>query len=359
MKYSPDYRNIVGAATNKRTPIIPMYEHIISAKVLSEIEGRNIFELGDGTSSARKEMYSRYIDAIVRLGYDAPPYEFCLTSVLEGAGALNRSQGTEGCIRDMDDFRSYSWDRLFDAYVSRFGPMLEDMSEVTNQMGVKLIGGVGNGLFEAVQDLVGYENLCLMSYDDPELYAMLFDILGDVLYRVWGWMLENYGHLWAVCRFGDDLGFKSATLLPPSDIKKHLIPQYKRVIALIHSYGKPFLLHSCGNTFAVMDALIDEAGIDAKHSNEDVIAPFDEWVRRYKDRIGLFGGIDVDFLCTNDEDDIRAYVKDLYDRVKDLPGIALGSGNSIPDYMPTENYLAMVETIREARVGQRAEMFGV
>ena len=349
MKYSPDYRNIAGAATNKRTPVIPLYEHIISAKILSEIEGRDIFEAGFDGSEARKETYRRYIDAIVKLGYDAPPYEFCLTSVLEGAGALNRSEGKQGCIRDMDDFRSYPWDGILDAYVSTFRPMLEDLSEVVSQMGVKLIGGVGNGLFEAVQDLVGYENLCLISYDDPELYAMLFETLGDIWYRIWGWMLENYGHLWAVCRFGDDLGFKSSTLLPPSDITKHLIPQYKRVISLIHSHGKPFLLHSCGNTFAVMDDLIDEAGIDAKHSNEDAIAPFDEWIRRYKDRIALFGGVDLDFLCTSDEDDIRAYVKDLYDRVNDLPGIALGSGNSIPDYMPTENYLAMVETIREAR----------
>ncbi|MDR1030283.1 MAG: hypothetical protein LBL76_05370 [Treponema sp.] len=47
--------------------------------------------------------------------------------------------------------------------------------------------------------------------------------------------------------------------------------------------GKPFLLHSCGCIFKVMDDLI-AARIDAKHSNEDAIAP-------YGRRIGNFGGL--------------------------------------------------------------------
>jgi uroporphyrinogen decarboxylase len=30
-------------------------------------------------------------------------------------------------------------------------------------------------------------------------------------------------------------------------------------------------------------------------------------------------------------------------------GIAIGSGNSIPEYVPDEGYLAMVETVRKMR----------
>jgi len=39
------------------------------------------------------------------------------------------------------------------------------------------------------------------------------------------------------------------------------------------------------------------AGIDAKHSNEDAIAPYGRWIELFGRRIGLFGGIDVDVLC--------------------------------------------------------------
>ena len=34
-------------------------------------------------------------------------------------------------------------------------------------------------------------------------------------------------------------------------------------------------------------------------------------------------------------------------RMQDKGGYALGSGNSIPDYIPEENYLAMIRTVHE------------
>ena len=43
-----------------------------------------------------------------------------------------------------------------------------------------------------------------------------------------------------------------------------------------------------------MDDLIDEAKIDAKHSNEDQIDPFSVWVQRYGNKIGNLGGIDTE-----------------------------------------------------------------
>jgi uroporphyrinogen decarboxylase len=49
------------------------------------------------------------------------------------------------------------------------------------------------------------------------------------------------------------------------------------------------------NIHAVMESII-EAGIDAKHSNEDAIDTFDVWVERYGDRIGNFGGVEMNVM---------------------------------------------------------------
>ncbi len=92
-------------------------------------------------------------------------------------------------------------------------------------------------------------------------------------------------------------------LLDPETIRTHIIPQYKKVIDLAHCDGKNFLMHSCGNIFSVMDDLI-AIGIDAKHSNEDQIAPFDRWIELYGNSIGLFGGVDVNTLCLNSYYDV-------------------------------------------------------
>lgn len=122
-----------------------------------------------------------------------------------------------------------------------------------------------------------------------------------------------------------------------------------RFADLIHRAGKPFLWHSCGNIFSIMEDVIP-LGIDAKHSNEDIIAPFDRWIELYGDRIGLLGGVDVDLLCQKAPAEIVERVADMGRRFREKSrGYALGSGNSIPDYIPVEGYLAMLEAARHLR----------
>lgn len=97
-----------------------------------------------------------------------------------------------------------------------------------------------------------------------------------------------------------------------------------------------------------MEDLID-AGIDAKHSNEDQIARFPEWAERYGSRIGNFGGIDTDAVCRLPEREMEAYIQDVVRRCRGFGGFAFGSGNSIPDYVPVEQYQCMVRCIRRLR----------
>ena len=73
---------------------------------------------------------------------------------------------------------------------------------------MKAVGGVGNGLFEAVQDIVGYIDLCYIKADDEELYADLFKAMGDVQYKIWDRFMDEFSDVF-ILRFGDDLGFRA------------------------------------------------------------------------------------------------------------------------------------------------------
>lgn len=148
---------------------------------------------------------------------------------------------------------------------------------------------------------------------------------------------------------GDDMGYKCSTLLSPTDTKERILPEYKPIVDLVHSYNKPFLLHSCGKIFDVMDDLIEKVGIDAKHSNEDQIAAFPVWVEKYGDKIGNFGGIDVDVICNYSKPELKEYFLDIIEKCKNHGGIAVGTGNSIPAYVPADKYLNMIEIVREYR----------
>jgi uroporphyrinogen decarboxylase len=287
--------------------------------------------------------------------YDVVTFEVCVTEILPDGGAL--SGGKLGPIQNRADFESYPWDDLPRLFWEVASPRFEALTNCLPE-GMKAVGGIGNGVFEISEDLVGLEHLPFMQIDDPELYTDVYERIGDVMCIIWSLFLKRYGHAFVACRFGDDLGFKSSLLTNPSTLKQNVFPQYKRVIDLVHSSRLPFVLHSCGCIFEVMDDII-ELGIDAKHSNEDGIAPFGRWIRDYGDRIGLLGGFDMDFLCTQSADDIFAVVLDQGNRFRaSACGYALGSGNSIPDYVPVENYLAMIRAAQTIRKNEAPRSVG-
>ncbi|HAU38707.1 MAG TPA: hypothetical protein DCX07_13445 [Phycisphaerales bacterium] len=345
-EFVPDYRNVLAAARNERPPRLPLYEHLINVPFMEKYLNTRFPNPFEGGPSDRKRHFEMYCDFYRRMGYDTVSFEMCVTCILPGGGALVGERA--GVIQTRADFERYPWADLPRLYWDQAEPQFEMLGRCLPE-GMKAIGGVGNGVFEISEDLVGFEQLCYLQVDDPELFSDLYRRIGDVLMTIWARFLERFGGMYAVCRIGDDMGFKTGTLLAPQALRDHVVPQYRRIIKQVHDSGHPFLLHSCGRIFDVMDAMI-EAGIDAKHSNEDAIAPYDEWVRRYGGRIGLFGGIDTDVLCRKGPDEIYAQVLEDGARFRATArGFALGSGNSIPEYVSVEGYDAMIRAVRELR----------
>ena len=346
MAFQNDYQHILDVLANKRPKRLPIYEHIISPAIMEKILDVQFAELGNGSRTDRIEFFSQYCRFFQEMSYDTVSFEVCIVEILPDNGAL--AGGKPGPIQNRADFERYPWDELPERFWTAAEPRFQALAQCMPK-GMKALGGVGNGVFEISEDLVGFEYLAYMQADDPDLHRDVYRKIGNLMVEIWTEFLDRYADVFAVCRFGDDLGFKTSTLTSPNTIRQHIIPQYKRVITRIKAAGKPFLLHSCGNIFAIMEELI-AIGIDAKHSNEDVIAPFDEWIRLYGDRIGLMGGIDVDLLCTRPPDEIIENVVEQGTRYRsEAKGYALGSGNSIPDYVPVEGYLAMIAAAKKIR----------
>lgn len=345
--FTPDYKNIENAALNKKSDRLPIYEHLIAPSFMERVTGEKFAHLMEGSYEDKLKFFKSYNAFWKDMGYDTVSFECCIGGIMPGAGALGGHK--KGIIQTREDFEKYPWDSLCDRYFTEYSPYFKALAETMPQ-GMRAIGGVGNGVFECVQDLVGLEDLCYMKIDDEELYNDMFQKVGDISVKIWEQFMAEFGDIYCVCRFGDDLGFKSATLLHEDDVRRLIIPQYKRIVEVVHKANKPFLLHSCGCIFNVMDELISEAGINAKHSNEDAISHYSKWIDLYGDRIGNFGGLDTDALCDVNPCDIVEYATDVYKLCeKKGRGVAIGSGNSIPDYVSEAKYLKGIETLRRLR----------
>jgi len=71
--------------------------------------------------------------------------------------------------------------------------------------------------------------------------------------------------------------------------------------------------------------------------------PVEEAYRRWSGRIAIIGGVDMNLLAAGSEEDVRRRTREILD-VCGLAGhYVLGTGNSVANYLPLNNYLAMVD----------------
>jgi uroporphyrinogen decarboxylase len=92
----------------------------------------------------------------------------------------------------------------------------------------------------------------------------------------------------------------------------------------------------------LMDDII-ACGWDGRHSFEDVIEPIWKAKARYGANMAMLGGFDMDKISRMSVDEVRTHTRLLIEKCAPGGGWALGSGNSIANYVPVENLLAMLE----------------
>jgi uroporphyrinogen decarboxylase len=126
-------------------------------------------------------------------------------------------------------------------------------------------------------------------------------------------------------------------------LRRWVFPVYRKMAEIAHSRDSLYLLHSCGDIHLIMDEIIDYIKIDAKHSFEDTYLPVTEAKRLYGDRIALIGGVDMDMLARGTPSQLRKYVSHVLKACKPGGGYLLGSGNTVANYVPLENYLTMLD----------------
>ena len=131
--------------------------------------------------------------------------------------------------------------------------------------------------------------------------------------------------------------------VPSDDLKRYVLPWTREAVRATHARGRLFILHSCGNLERIMTSLIREVGIDAKHSFEDAIMPMAEVKTRYGANIGILGGIDMHLLAAGTPEAVRTAARRAIEACAPGGGFAFGSGNTIANYVPLENYLALVD----------------
>jgi len=347
----PDARGFVDILLGRRLGNrVPLVEYIVDEAVMRPVVESVLRrpwapDLGDRES--RSAWSDNFIEFWRRLGYDCVRFErglpFDEPKLLAGDASLGGAGGTRawadehrGAVASWQDFERYPWP---DVAAYDFSPFEYIASRLPEGMG--WLTCHAGGPFEHLSWIMSYEGLCVALIEDRELVRAVAD-------RVGGLLADFYRNLLDLPRIaavfaGDDMGFKSATLVSPADLRAFTLPWHRTYAAMARERGLPYFLHSCGNVAAVMEDLIEDVGIDGKHSFEDAILGVEDFQAAYGGRLAALGGVDVNILAAGSPADVRDRTRRLIETCGPRGRFAVGSGNSIPSYVPVENYLAMVE----------------
>jgi uroporphyrinogen decarboxylase len=341
VKREPEFENLLKVLRRERPGRPTLFEFFLNGPFYEKLTGKSLGVQGKDWVWG---MFNPTITEAFRIaGYD---YVTILGSAMEfKTGEIERKEtislNAGSVITDRASFKSYKWpdpDAFDYADLKRAKDLLP--------AGMELIVYGPCGVLENVIFLVGFERLCMMLADDADLVKDIFNAVGSRLVRYYE-ICAAFDSVGALI-VNDDWGFKTATMLSPADMRRYVFGWTKKIVETIHKAGKPAILHSCGNLDRVMDDIIDDMKFDAKHSFEDVIIPVEEAYEKWGGRIAILGGIDMDFMCRSTPERIRQRCEAMLAKASAKGGYALGTGNSVPEYVPYQHYLAMIDCVRKA-----------
>jgi uroporphyrinogen decarboxylase len=147
---------------------------------------------------------------------------------------------------------------------------------------------------------------------------------------------------------GDDYAYDKGLLVSPKAFDEIFYPGFLKVMQGFKELGLLVIKHTDGYIWPIIDKIVD-SGIDCL----DPIDPgagmkISEVKSKYGDRISLKGNVDCADTLTfgSKEEVIRETKQCLIDGAPGY-GFILSSGNSIHSGVKPENYIAMLQTLKE------------
>ncbi|MGD2245284.1 MAG: uroporphyrinogen decarboxylase family protein [Candidatus Aminicenantes bacterium] len=327
----PDFENLLKVLRREVPKRPTLFEFYFNERLYSRV-------VPGPTPKDSVSWWRRTAKTFYLLGYDyatvlCPGFQFTDPNLLETKETF--SLNTCAVIHTQKEFDAFEWPNPEEADYALLDQLSEDLPK-----GMKLIPYSPDGVLENVIRLMGFDELCLKLYDNPQLVENVFEQVGSRLIQYYKRIVQ-YDCVGA-CLANDDWGFSSSTLIAPVTLRRYVFPWYKQIVGISHAAGKPVILHSCGYFENIIEDIIEEMCFDGRHSYEDKIMPVEQAYEKFQNRIAIIGGIDVNFICQNTPEEIYERSKAMLEQAAERGGYALGTGNSVPDYIPDENFLALI-----------------
>jgi len=146
---------------------------------------------------------------------------------------------------------------------------------------------------------------------------------------------------------GGDLASKNGPLYGPKFFHDIVMPRYKRIIDRARSYDIYYIFRSDGDLWSIADMIFGEAAAPAFNEIDyDSGMHIPELQERFPE-LTCVGNVPCPLLRDGEEQDVRAFVRELMQKVLPRGRWVVASANAVLPGTPVRNVIAMLE---EAKV---------
>ncbi|MFZ5515217.1 MAG: uroporphyrinogen decarboxylase family protein [Candidatus Zhuqueibacterota bacterium] len=317
---------------------VPLLELAIADSIKQRYIGRPIAGVREKIEFAQKAGYD-YVRLAPKIdlnpGKIAPKEGARKSHSTAQTGERNWHASSQGMITTVAEFEQFQWPSMESVNYSEFEAAQSALPD-----GMKIIGQYGD-IFTWTWDFMGFETFSFALIDNPALVAALFDKIGAIVLE----LFETMADFDAIGAFfySDDIAINTGLFVAPQVYRQYLFPWMKKIGAICQRRNIPFIYHTDGNIWEVLDDLKD-CRVNALQPVEPHAMDIVELKAKRGRDFCLVGNVDVDLLSRGTTRQVEDEVKRLLRQVAQGGGFCLGSGNTVPDYAIFENYLAMIET---------------
>ena len=350
----PDIQRLFAAFRRRKVDRVPNFEVLIEdqhvQKLLGRFGGNTLSFGGDpakGVSEgegARPMKPDDYIELCKMIGQDA--------IIVEAIWTPFKKRKPDGSVGGLIADRSIKTRADFQKLV-----VLPDESDIEAKMvfvreyrqaldrsGTKigfcvLFAAFFQTLYEFV---IGLEDTMKMIAEDRDFLEELLEISTEWCVKFCAAAIKNgVDFVWPA----DDVAFKTGLFLPPALMREIWAGRMKRICAPAVSAGKPVMFHSDGKVDDLIPMLLD-MGVDCVHPVDPYGCDYREMKKKFGSAVCFAGNIDIEFpLAHGTPADVEKDVKAHMDAMKQGGGYVCGSSHSIVNYVPHDNFIAMLNAI--------------
>jgi len=249
----------------------------------------------------------------------------------------------EGAVNDRK-----SWDavkeRMTGHIKQRLPLNIAELGREANESGLPVYAGdLPGGFFGGLREIMGFENLVFMFYDDPALLEEVLDTACELWIGVYSEIQKHvkldYLFIW------EDMCSKNGPLIGPALFREFLLPRYNKLVSTVRKGGCPLFMVDSDGDVRALAPLWMEGGIDVIMPWETQFGLDIPEVRRAYPGLGILGGLDKHVLEFNRDmmDAELAKVPYLLEQGRFIPCLDHGVTNAVP----WNNYLYFYDQLKE------------